>query len=135
MKIHLSTRLITKAATLVLLASAFSLSQLAAADRTWTGLGTNNNWTTSSNWNAVVAAGDSLFFAGTTRLTPSNDFPSGTAFINVTFPGTGAFALLGNPIALGGNITNNQPSGTETIGLDLAPTANAFINIVSNGFV
>jgi autotransporter-associated beta strand protein/uncharacterized repeat protein (TIGR03803 family) len=121
----------------MLLASAFSVSQLPAADRTWNGAGTNNNWSNSSNWNALaVSPGDSLFFAGSTRLTPSNDFTAGTTFTNITFnSGAGAFVLLGSPISLAGNITNNQPNGTETIGLDLAPTTTAFISITSNGFV
>ena len=115
----------------------FNLSVIPIVPRvgkTWNGGGTNNNWTTSSNWNAAVAAGDSLFFAGTTRLSPSNDFPAGTVFSNLTFDsGGGAFALLGNAIPLTGSITNNQAISTVRIGLDLLPTANGFIHVVSNG--
>src|SRR5437879_3874585 len=132
MKMRLFSRPSTLAATFILslFSYAFSVSQLAAADKTWNGLGTNNNWTTSSNWNAAVAAGDSLFFGGTTRLTPSNDFTAGTAFTNITFnSGGGAFALLGNSISLTGNITNNQATNIVRIGFDLVPTANSLISI------
>ena len=113
------------------------LVSVPATEKTWSGLGTNNNFTASSNWNATVVAGDSLFFTGATRLNPSNDFPAGTEFTNLTFnSGAGAFSLLGNSIYLAGNITNNQASGaTETIGFSLTPTTTPFVNVVSNGFL
>ena len=104
--------------------------------KTWTGLGPNDYWTYNSNWNSIVVAGDSLFFDGSTRLTPSNNFPAGTVFSNLTFnSGSGAFAITGNWVTVTGNITNNQASGTETIGFDLVLPANGFIHVVSNDFV
>ena len=135
MKMNLITRPSTMAATFLLLSAAFGVNQLAAADKTWNGLGTNNNWTTSSNWNAAVAAGDSLFFAGTTRLTPSNNFPAGTAFSNLTFnSGAGSFVLIGDGVSLTGNITDNQATSTVMrIGFDLAPTPTPFVNVANNG--
>ena len=129
----------TRTCLTLLLLSAFGVSRLAAAaatDKIWNGGAANNFWTSSNNWNVAVAPSDSLFFAGTTRLTPSNDFTAGTVFSNLTFnSGSGAFALLGSPITLAGNITNNAASNTMRIGLDLLPTANGFIHVVSNGLL
>jgi autotransporter-associated beta strand protein len=64
--------------------------------RTWDGGGTDDNWTTAANWDSdiVPVAGDDLHFAGSTRLTPVNDFPPGTTFASITFDsGAGAFVL------------------------------------------
>ncbi len=107
-----------------------------ALEKIWSGLGTNNNWTTGSNWSAAVVVGDSLFFAGSTRLLNNNDFPAGTAFSNLTFKnGSGPFVITGNWCTVTGNITNNQAGGTETIGFDLVPATTAYMDVVSNGFL
>ena len=82
------------------------------------------DWSTSANWNAAVAAGDSLTFAGTARLAPANDFAAGTSFSGITFGSTaGAFTVAGNPIVLTGNITDLRPSMTMILDFDMAPTA------------
>ena len=79
----------------------------------WVGLGTNNNWTTDSNWDKQYAPfrGDNLIFAGSTRLVPFNNFTyflpplSGISFAS----GAGVFALSGNILQIGsGGITNNS---------------------------
>ncbi len=91
-----------------------------ATDRTWNGGGDDNNWTTGANWGGTAPeADDPLFFGGTTRLTPSNDFAADTAFGGITFnAGAGAFSLSGNRITLGGNVTNNA-ANNQTIGLPM----------------
>ncbi|MDY0168320.1 MAG: autotransporter-associated beta strand repeat-containing protein [Thermoguttaceae bacterium] len=92
-----------------------------ADDRTWTGGGGDNRWTTAANWfnTAAPVAGDALFFGGTTRLTPSNDVAADTSFAGITFnSGAGAFVLSGNRITLGGNVTNNSTS-VQTVQLDM----------------
>lgn len=83
----------------------------------WTGLGSDNNWSTSSNWNInVPQAYDILQFAGTTRLAPFNNLTVDTPYNGITFnAGAGAFALSGNRFILNsGSITNNS-SNTQTI--------------------
>ena len=87
------------------------------AIKTWNGGGGNNNWSTSNNWGGTgaPAAGDSLFFGGSTRLTNTNNLTAGTSFAGITFnSGAGAFTLGGNSITLGGNVTNNS-AATQTI--------------------
>ena len=66
--------------TSILLVAALTLSVAAApADAnpfTWTGLGADNNWQTAGNWNNGTPDNNgtaTLFFDGSTRLTPNTD--------------------------------------------------------------
>ena len=124
-----------------LLAFLLSAGGAWAADRTWTGGGTDANWGSSDNWGGVaLAAGDALFFGGSTRLTNTNNFEVETSFAGVTFnSGAGAFTLAGNALTLGGDLANND-SDTQTISLPLtldairtATTASG--HIVCNGVI
>jgi fibronectin-binding autotransporter adhesin len=96
-----------------LLCCSFPLSALlAASPSVWNGGGADDLWSNPANWggNAPVP-GDTydLQFAGSTRLTPTNDLPAGSNFRNLTFnAGAGAFKLRGNPFALNGNLVNNS---------------------------
>jgi fibronectin-binding autotransporter adhesin len=104
-------------------AAAIGTSAMAFAD-TWTGAGSDNNWMTAVNWGGTQPTPlDSLIFAGTTRLTPTNNFPTDTAFTNLTFnAGAGAFTLSGNAISLVGNVTNNA-TNAQTINVPLVLAA------------
>ena len=83
-------------------------------------------------WPAPSAT-DLLFFAGTTRLTATNNFAANTAFNGLTFnSGAGTFVLSGNAITLGGGITNNSTS-LQTINLNLALGTTRNIEVVSAG--
>lgn len=85
----------------LILATALPLS---AVTRTWDGGGSDNNWSTPENWIGDVApsAGDSLVFAGKTRLETVNDYVDGTAFLDISFADdAGAFRLSGNRLRLG----------------------------------
>ena len=95
-----------------------------ATTYTWDGGGGDNNWQTPGNWNPDVApaAGTTsdLIFAGSTRLTASNDFTALSDFGSLSFgSGAGAFVLGGNSITLNGNITNSS-SNLQTITLATA---------------
>src|ERR1043165_6687084 len=93
----ISTRAVS---ALVLLLVAVTLPAI-AADKTWDGGGGDNNWLTGANWDAdtAPAANDALFFDGSTRTTPNNNFPAGTGFDNITFNGgADLFTLGGNGI-------------------------------------
>lgn len=87
-----------------------------AADRTWTGGGSGNNWNTAGNWGGTApVAGDALIFSGSTKAVGNtNNFTAGTAFAGITFASdAGAFTLAGtswgqNGITLTGAITNNS---------------------------
>ena len=107
----------------------------AAAD-TWTGAGADDFWQNPANWGGTAPLpNDALFFDGTLRLSPVNDFAAGTIFNSIVFnPGAGAFTLNGNSVVLtngtdvtlgassGGSITNSSP-GNETINLPLTFSA------------
>jgi len=91
-----------------------------AATRTWTGGGGDDNWTTAANWGGTApVAGDDLVFAGTTRLTPNNNFAAGTSFSTITFSvGSGAFVIGGNDFVLTGGataLTASITTGTVTL--------------------
>jgi autotransporter-associated beta strand protein len=93
------------------LAISLAASPLAfAADRIWDGGGADNNWNTAANWDAAIATGDSLFFDGSTRLTPNNNSTANNDYNLIFNSGAGAFTLSGNAIDLlsGGNVTNHS---------------------------
>jgi fibronectin-binding autotransporter adhesin len=73
--------------------------------RTWDGGGSNNNWSTTANWDGLTplqnpSTGVALVFTGATRLTPNNDVA--TQVVNaINFnAAASAFILTGNQITL-----------------------------------
>ena len=87
----------------------------AGVTRTWTGAGTDNNWTTPANWGGTAPLpGDDLVFpAGAARLSNTNDFPAATSFTSITISGTG-YTLSGNSVALGATgIDGDRGRGDE----------------------
>ncbi len=89
----------------------------ASGTSTWNGGSGNNNWSTASNWNSAPSDGSNLIFAGTTRLSNSNDTLSNIG--SITFDNTaGSFALSGNALTISGGVTNNS-TNAQTIGLNL----------------
>jgi autotransporter-associated beta strand protein len=92
---------------------------------TWSGGGADGNWQTAANWNTAATAGHTLVFAGTTRLSNTNNFPANTSFGSVMFnAGAGSFTLGGNAITLTGNIANNG-AYPQTVNLPVALSAGA----------
>ena len=93
----------------------------------WTGLGSNNNWSTSSNWNIrAPQAYDILQFAGTTRLAPFNDLTIDTPYNGITFnSGAGAFTLNGNRFVLNSGSISNSSINIQTINNDIVLGTNA----------
>ena len=93
----------------------------------WTGLGSSDIWSISSNWNIrVPQALDILQFAGTTRTTPFNDLTIDTPYNGITFnAGAGTFQINGNRFILNsGSITNNS-NNTQQINTDIVLGSNA----------
>src|SRR5688572_14859259 len=114
--------------TLALVASIAAVGSLVGAnalgaERSWDGGGANDNWTTPDNWlgESAPVPLDLLTFSGTTRLTPSNDFATGTSFGGINFDATaGAFTLGGNAVTLAANAgVLNASSNLQTINLPL----------------
>jgi fibronectin-binding autotransporter adhesin len=84
----------------------------------WTGLGSDNNWSTAANWSngQTPVAPSPLEFAGTTRLSAFNDFPIDTTFNGITFnSSSGMFQLTGNKFVLGTQGIANNSINNQTI--------------------
>ena len=111
----------------------------ASAQSTWTGGGTDNNWSTAANWDTAPVSPTSLTFAGNTRPVNNNDL-SITAN-DITFDSAaGAFTLNGNSLGLAAfaNITfNAEPLApvTQTINLPLATAGDITIGTDTNGSI
>ena len=106
-----------------------------AGDRTWNGGGGDANWGTSANWGGTSpVADDALYFGGSAKLANTNDLAADTSFAGLTFnSGAGAFALAGNRLTLGGNVTN-WSSNTQTLNLPVFLSATRDVN-ATNGAV
>src|SRR5689334_18036106 len=85
-----------------------------AASLTWTGGGASDSMSDSGNWGGSTPQnGDTLNFAGSTRLTPVNDFGGLTpATINFV-SGASSFQINGNQIILP---THTADSTGNTVG-------------------
>jgi autotransporter-associated beta strand protein len=109
--------------TAIILAGLAALN-LCAADKTWTGGGTDNNWATADNWGGVapVDNADALIFAGTARINNTNTLTADWRFSALTFAtNAGAFVLNGNRIrAIGAPMAfTNNSRNTQTIKLNV----------------
>ena len=98
------------------------------------GSATVNNWTDSDNWGGVALNfGDTLYFAGTTRLNNTNDTTVDTTYTGLTFLETaGAFTLNGNSIILAGPVVNNS-TNAQTINLPVTVNTGVTLNGGSGG--
>jgi len=106
-----------------------------AATRTWDGGGTNDNWTTTTNWVGDVApiVGDDLVFpGGAARLTNTNDFAANTTFNSITFTGSG-YTLRGAAVAMNGEIRAGHLTGGNAIQTAILLIANLTVT-VTNAF-
>lgn len=116
---------------------AFTCS-LGAATRTWTGGGTNGDWSTGANWSGgVPSSGDDIVFAGTVNTTANaasgswNWYPGSISFSS----GADAFTISGGGIHINtGGITNNSTS-TQTISSQLYLDGNQTWNAANGAIV
>ena len=120
-----------------------------AANKTWDGGGADNNWLTGGNWDLDIApaSNDALFFAGSGRPGPINNFTAGSLFNGITFnAGAAAFTLTGNALTLtqgissgggnttGGNITNSSANAeTVNVPITLGAGNHAITTAASSG--
>jgi hypothetical protein len=123
----------------------------AAASRTWTGSGSDNNMTTAANWGGTApVAGDDLDFptgTGVTQTTVNNDFTAGTSFNSITFSGTydsdssNWYTINGNAMTLDAGVnasTTGAPGGamlTSLINVNLTLTADQAFNADGNNYL
>ena len=129
----LPIRIFVGVATLV----TFALIQNTNAQTdTWDGGGGDNNFGTGNNWadnsSPGVGSGWTLTFAGSTRLSPYNNYGSWDDFGSWLFAsGAGSFNITGNAIDLFGKIENNS-SNNQTVGISaIGANGNIEFNPVS----
>jgi autotransporter-associated beta strand protein len=113
-------------------ANSVEVSATPMAPTTWIGTGADANWQSAGNWSTQPVGGDTLYFAGSTQVTNTNNYPGNTPFGGIVFnSGGGAFVLGGNALMLLGDMVNNSTSAqTLNLGLVLAGT-NRAINTAS----
>lgn len=106
----------------------------ADAQFTWNGGGTTDSFTDAANWVGGVAptTNGTFIFAGTTRLTPTNNLTLTGADNTLTFDATaGAFALGGSAIRMG-TVTNNS-GNPQAINVSLRLNGTRTINTGTAG--
>ncbi|MBC2595237.1 hypothetical protein H5P28_13295 [Ruficoccus amylovorans] len=85
------------------------LLSLSAQAQTWSGEGSNNNWSDAGNWSGSAPANDGtadISFEGTNRLTPNVD--TDWSIAKMTFGSSaGAFEISGNDITINGASSGN----------------------------
>jgi autotransporter-associated beta strand protein len=100
---------------LLWLSAALSLS--AQTTNTWSGGGTDNNWSTAANWGGTApVSGNALKFSGTVRQTNTNDISGLVNLGAITFS-TAGWNISGNAVT----VTNNfyeTATGLNTWGLN-----------------
>jgi len=80
---------------------------------TWSGNGTNDNWSQGANWNgAAPAVSSPLIFLGANRQTNINDL---LTIIGPVAIGNGGFLLMGNPLTLRAGLAS---TGDNTWAID-----------------
>ena len=100
---------------LLALAGLVAAPETQAAQRTWSGgAGGDNNWGTAANWGGTVpAVGDSLVFAGSTRITNYNNLTT-LSLTGISFQNSG-FLFGGNTITNSGGIFDNSGNNTNNL--------------------
>jgi autotransporter-associated beta strand protein len=103
-----------------------------AGNEVWNGAGANDNFSAGLNWTNHLApgyVGDSLEFAGTTRLTPSldNNYTAASLLFDT---GAGSFTIgtaNSSALTLGGGLVNNS-ANMETLNMPITLSAAQTIN-------
>lgn len=116
-------------AALLLAASLPCLAISPPTTKTWTGAGTDFNWSTAANWSPAGApvAGNALVFPDSAaRKIINNDTAAGTTYrsISITGPASG-YEILGNAIALSSGITADNNTGFAANRIEFAITLTA----------
>lgn len=118
---------INRVAGMMALLLSVLLLPAAQAANTWVGLGGDDYWSTSANWDVAPTFPAALTFGGATRLTPTNDL-SGLTVTGIGFAtNSGAFNLLGTNITLTGNISvsvGGTTTNDQTVSLPITLGAN-----------
>jgi len=110
----------------------------------WSGLGSDNNWSTDNNWSGLASPVNlsPIQFAGTNRLSAFNDLPVDTTFESITFgSNSGSFQLSGNGFIIGSSGIKSNSLNNQTINNDVKLSTGTNIistndgNITFNGLL
>ena len=113
--------------------SASSSNLPAVSTDTWTGAGSNNNWSTSANWsNGVPQSNNALIFDyGNSDINSNNDLKNLT--INgITFEGGPSSSIAPLNINLTGNSVNLSDGITDRTGGGVASNLKFSVGILAN---
>jgi autotransporter-associated beta strand protein len=100
----------------------------------WTGLGSNNNWSTGANWQGNVAptslaVPDLVFNSVTPRMNTNNDIIS--LSVNSITISASNYTLSGAKLFLNGNVTVGSGASNERMNMDVGLTAASSITIAN----
>ena len=142
---HHATAIIAAAAAVIALAGGTGAR---ATTSTWTGGGSDNNWSTSGNWSGgtVPSTGYTVAFGPSSKLTSNNDIASlSIAELAFGYPagGPGAYTLTGNSLTITSNgvtsgygIYSGAATGiTETVDNNINFSGNTNVRETSSGTV
>jgi fibronectin-binding autotransporter adhesin len=107
-----------------------------AVAQVWNGLGPDNIWSTGANWVSTVPPldGDSVTFAGTTRLTPRMDQNYSLAWLE--FDSSAGRFVIGSDnsstLTLTGGVTNNSTT-PETINVPVTLSGDQTYEVAASG--
>ncbi len=126
-------------ATLTMPAANVAIAATYLANGGWIGFDVDDNlWSSADNWTGQkvpVPGVDELVFAGTRRVSTSNDLPAGSIFKGVRFLNTaGVFVLGGNGITLNGNVVSDS-SNSQTINLPIVLSGSCAFDAVGGEIV
>jgi hypothetical protein len=107
---------------------------------TWTGAGSDGNFSTAANWSgcnsAAPVAGDDdqlVFPATSSNYTPDNDLSSAHfSGITIQSGSSPGYMIIGNGFILNGNIADNSTSTYQELDLNIAVQASTSVSISSN---
>lgn len=101
---------------------------------TWTGAGSDNNWTNPSNWGGTAPQpGDTLVFGpGAANRTANNDFPADTKFASLVFTDAG-YSLTGNAVVLTQGVDGSRATGANSSAIGVTLASDESFTAGSNG--
>ena len=103
-------------------------------DSVWVGFGSNNNWSTRTNWNVgrPPLSSTNVSFGFSNRLAPFNDLVTGIPYKSISFNNdAGAYKLSGNSFTLyysGGIVNNSTNLQTIANNISLSGTGGILVN-------
>ena len=110
--------------------------RLVMSTSTWSGMGSNADWSTPGNWDTVPTNGSDIVFpAGAAQLANSDDLGAGMSFGSLTISGTGySIAASNSSTASFTSIDySSQSSGSNTVDVPIPLLAGITVTVGNSG--